>query len=738
MPVYPIRRRPRECKTCQQCRASKVRCDRSVPCSNCVKRGFTCTYGRPPPSLVSPRPSLATETYDDPTTLGSASQIHLSSAYPTNSHDVLYSADSSVDDGSSDRVSISPFEWEELNMKMQEMAQVITSMKSIVQTHSRTSHPRRVNDPRLDLSEGSSSRSPSRQSNIYGSTTLKTGSVHIGNRSALHDILDKTKTSAGPAQVLPKDDLLGELALENGDSGYPFVDLWSSDPLTFNIGGVCDVLPDDDQCLKLLSYYKSIAAVLYPVLSDIEQFERDLKQLLDSRRRAGGVYEPNKNGFVKPFGMSIAFLSLCFAVLASGCQLSDMPGIQREMTSWIYVSCSYQCLRMLNYVSQPSVEVIQILLIISNVLSYNMNAGASYTLLGMTERMCMVLGLHAETPGYPPVLQEARRRVWWAMAFQNSHFSLAYDRPSITMISQPDIPYHRKSMPGHRSYFETLSRILAVVLETLRILMMEKHSHLQPKEIGPYVQRIRNIHAEAAPHLRFRDRCTTLAESIEWAELMLHSSYYISLLCRPSLDPDSSMTEEVRESIRDDCLTNLVNTVEAFIALHNISPYASRTWISVQRTIASAFLLIANTNDQVWPQTRNLLQRLEWALADHVYTDGTVNPTTRTDTAKHLSSSLEALKAVNSAYRGTKDQAKGQETSAAPVKDDKIAAEATVHPTTSEAAPFLPSPEFNLAASIPPYAGAYNGVPVEDGQIGDILNQVSDVMLFPSMSIGSL
>lgn len=37
---------------------------------------------------------------------------------------------------------------------------------------------------------------------------------------------------------------------------------------------------------------------------------------------------------------------------------------------------------MLNYVSQPTVEVIQILLIISNVLSYNMNAGASYTLLG--------------------------------------------------------------------------------------------------------------------------------------------------------------------------------------------------------------------------------------------------------------------------------------------------------------------------------------------------------------------
>jgi hypothetical protein len=103
--------------------------------------------------------------------------------------------------------------------------------------------------------------------------------------------------------------------------------------------------------------------------------------------------------------MDLPFLSLLFAVLASGCQLSDLPSADRELTSWIYgksarkrklidcwptiqvlmiaiVSCAYQCLRMLNYVSQPTVEVIQILLIISNVLSYNMNAGASYTLLG--------------------------------------------------------------------------------------------------------------------------------------------------------------------------------------------------------------------------------------------------------------------------------------------------------------------------------------------------------------------
>lgn len=125
-----------------------------------------------------------------------------------------------------------------------------------------------------------------------------------------------------------------------------------------------------------------------------------MNRLLQGRMAAGGVYRPDANGLMKPFGMSIPFLSLLFAVLASGCQLSDLSASQRELTSWVYgwcirpsllflpkltsviVSCSYQCLRMMNYVSQPTIEAIQILLIISNVLSYNMNAGASYTLLG--------------------------------------------------------------------------------------------------------------------------------------------------------------------------------------------------------------------------------------------------------------------------------------------------------------------------------------------------------------------
>lgn len=87
---------------------------------------------------------------------------------------------------------------------------------------------------------------------------------------------------------------------------------------------------------RFLRFYKDIGAVLYPVLPELKTLELKVNRLLEGRRRAGGDYKPDGDGLVKPFGMDLSFLSLFFAVLASGCQLSDMPERDRELTSWVY------------------------------------------------------------------------------------------------------------------------------------------------------------------------------------------------------------------------------------------------------------------------------------------------------------------------------------------------------------------------------------------------------------------
>ncbi|KAJ5151273.1 uncharacterized protein N7482_010525 [Penicillium canariense] len=715
MPTYPIRRRPRECKTCLPCRASKVRCDRNVPCSNCVKRSFTCSYGRPPSSDELPIPAAAITA--SPTTLqpsfvspgippsyaASAPSTCDASCAPERYTQYTQASD---DSDLPEIIDISQTEWDDVNTKMRVMEQILGSLHSLFNAHS----SRKRSEAR-SLERKDSARSQG----VYGPNVLKTGAVHLGSRSALVDILDKSKGSEDTAQALPQEDLLAELALGNESAAYPFVDLWSSDPYTFNIAGVCAVLPDDEKCQRFLGFYKDIGAVLYPVLPDLGKLEQKTHWLLEGRRRAGGVYKPDANGLVKPFGMDLPFLSLLFAVLASGCQLSDLASADREMTSWIYVSCAYQCLRMLNYVSQPTVEVIQILLIISNVLSYNMNAGASYTLLGMTERMCLVLGLHVETTGFTAEEQANRRRVWWAMAFQNSHFSLAYDRPSITMVSQPEIPFDRKSMPGYRTYFETLCRVVSLALEVLRSRMYPESQQPRYHEIREYKHRIQRMIAEATPHLRHREQCRSLAEHIERTELRLHSSYLLSVLCRVSLDRHTHLDESRRAVIHDECISSLISTIEAFVELHEINSHCSRSWISLQRSIASAFLLVS-TDDG--PQTWELIDRLENVLADHVYADGKTDQNNRTDSAKHLASSLRALREIREAFR------------------DRKTAPAAPHRRRTYSPLILPSPpSMDTTPDLPPNMAPAGGSapPLEDWSMQNILGRVSDVMLFPSM-----
>lgn len=251
MPTYPIRRRPRECKTCLACRASKVRCDRKVPCGNCTKRNFTCSYGRPS-SAKQPPPATGVTASSTPLqqpTFASPAIAPYTSSAPTinGSYATDHPSATSTDPDLPDIIDISQAEWDEINSKMVAMEQILGSLNSLFQTHSTRKPPEPEPEPEPEPVEQKSS---ARSEGVYGSNVLKTGAVHFGSRSALVDILDKSKMSEDTAQALPQEDLLAELALGNESAAYPFIDLWSSDPYTFNIAGVCAVLPEDGRCLE--------------------------------------------------------------------------------------------------------------------------------------------------------------------------------------------------------------------------------------------------------------------------------------------------------------------------------------------------------------------------------------------------------------------------------------------------------------------------------------------------------
>jgi hypothetical protein len=67
---------------------------------------------------------------------------------------------------------------------------------------------------------------------------------------------------------------------------------------------------------------------LYPVITDFDCFEQDVQLLLKSRSLSTNM--------MAQCGFNIAFVGMLFAVLASGCQVSDFAKSERTSMCQVY------------------------------------------------------------------------------------------------------------------------------------------------------------------------------------------------------------------------------------------------------------------------------------------------------------------------------------------------------------------------------------------------------------------
>ncbi|KAL2369956.1 hypothetical protein RJ035_007876 [Blastomyces gilchristii] len=563
--IIRTKRKAREPKACYPCHTRKVKCDRNLPCDGCVKRDHAdlCSYERP----SKKRQVAAAQAYVAAATTAATT----SNGAEPGSLQVSPTELQVATTGVAGKVAIPKEEWETVCAKLKDMENMISSLRmGLEQVESAQPIPSTI--PSASSGARSADSFPDREG-IHASNELGNGTVHLGSRSVLAYLLGRSGTSQEASQALLEGGILPKLGLDNESATYPFVDLWSTDIRTFDMRAVCAVLPDDDQCRMMLW---------------------------------GGLQQGSSEDTDKPYGMSLAFVGLLFAALAAGCQSSDLPSKERELTSQVY---------------------------------------------GMTLRMGLALGLHVESNRFSSAERYIRRRVWWSMAWQDSHFSLSYDRPSTMAFSQPDIPYHSTSQPGHRSYFETLSRIISLTLEILKGRMLSPQSHMGVTVIQAYRDELQKIMTDVSPHLRDPASCLTHFDHIQRLALKLHSSYVTSELCRPALK-NAESKDPSWVAMRKDCVAALARTIEAYIELYSISPQAGRSWIGLQRAISSAFLLAVIGESKNDPYILQLLRRLESVIAERAASEGAFNaPATATGPS---TAGTAGMHSPQQAYRATK------------------------------------------------------------------------------------
>lgn len=455
---------------------------------------------------------------------------------------------------------------------------------------------------------------------IHTTNDITGETVHIGGSSgpALFMALARGDHDRPGVQELLGKSVLPLFGLDNESATYPFVDLWGLPHGSITrLNELATALPGDQECLGFFRSHRETAHIIYPAIAEIDKFESDL--LLFLLNRASSKSDGTGNQGIEEqsiYGKNFYWLGLLFATLASGCQCSSLKRKERELTSQVYVCCSFECLRLTNFFSHPSLETIQTLLILGNVISNNMNAGVAWSLLGLTIRLGQTQGLHRKCPPSTPIpMKKVRSTVWWSVVWQDSLLSISYDRASSGTMMEHPMPLDPNAAPGTRTYAECMYRLCKVGLDVVRDRSTPRSPTETLQRIIERRNEIQEIMFDAADYLKDSRRCRSMRDQLEHWSLYLHLSYITSELCRPAISP-STAEYDLSKTLRKTCIDSLTNTVEAFLGLQNMTPFASRSWAAVHRSLSAALLLGILGEPSRNERARTLLENLMSVLSD--------------------------------------------------------------------------------------------------------------------------
>ncbi|EWG44637.1 hypothetical protein FVEG_05647 [Fusarium verticillioides 7600] len=397
------------------------------------------------------------------------------------------------------------------------------------------------------------------------------------------------------------------------DTSAPFP-LMSSHHLQKLTQDISTELPSDREVMKLFRTYKEIPQPFWGFVMDIDDLEAKLMTYLEDRSR--NATSGSKS--TKP--VTASWLAILFAVLAVGSQYHESPYHIRTRDSQRFIQISFHFLRLGNFLLRPSFDSIQALLLTCFVLLNDMKAEASWALMGLTCRLAQSLGLHRTprnesrdcTPPNTQTREMVRRRLWWSVVWHDTLTSLSFDRSPMTNFPCCPIPVMAPTPNGNYSYLETMYHLMEIISRRLNPDDMMSASYTQ---IIDDCEAVETLRSRTAPQLRNKEICKTALDRLQHYAIRLHTSFVISVACRPALRKDSDFEPEQRKTLADRCKDNLTETVRMFLAMHQLSSIPTRSWAFTYHGLSSALLLGILCETKTDPEVRQLQGDLIAALS---------------------------------------------------------------------------------------------------------------------------
>lgn len=136
-------------------------------------------------------------------------------------------------------------------------------------------------------------------------------------------------------------------------------------------------------------------------------------------------------------------------------------------------------------------------------------------------------------------------------------------------------------------------------------------------EIMANCNEFESIRQKVVPQLRSKASCKSAVDRLQYFAVRLHTSFAISVCCRPALRKQDSHGLDVNQKriLAEKCKANLTETVRMFLAMHQLSVIPTRSWAFTYHGLSSALLLGLLRETQGDPEVRQLQKDLISALS---------------------------------------------------------------------------------------------------------------------------
>lgn len=156
----------------------------------------------------------------------------------------------------------------------------------------------------------------------------------------------------------------------------------------------------------------------------------------------------------------------------------------------------------------------------------------------------------------------------------------------MTNFPSCSIPLRPNAVETGFTYLETMYHLIEIISR-----------RLNPDFATSYEKIVENcdtvvaLRKRTVPHMQNKEECKSALDRLQYFAIRLHTSFLISVACRPGLRRDCAFDPKQKKALADRCKENLTSTVRMFLAMHQLSVIPTRSWAFTYHGLSSALLL---------------------------------------------------------------------------------------------------------------------------------------------------